>query len=91
MLDGAAGVLADGEGQEALMGVPVARDTPCITSGRMCTCNGAYVGDAQKWLLSVAQLLVDKHQGSIRYHCKQLRVKSFCSQMQNISQLYIAE
>jgi len=39
----------------------------------------------------VAQLLVDKHQGSIRYHCKQLRVKSFCSQMQNISQLYIAE
>lgn len=56
VLDGAAGVLADGEGQEALMGVPVARDTPCITSGRMCTCNGAYVGDAQKWLLSVAHM-----------------------------------
>lgn len=56
VLDGAAGVLADGEGREALLGVPVARDTPCITSGRMCTCNGAYVGDAQKWLLSVAHM-----------------------------------
>ena len=56
VLEGAPGVLAAGEGREALLGVPVATDTPCRTRGRMCTCNGADVGDAWKWLLSVARL-----------------------------------
>ena len=31
MLEGAPGVLAAGEGREALLGVPVARDTSCKT------------------------------------------------------------
>ncbi len=46
MLEGAPGVLADGEGREALLGVPVLRDTLCKTSGRTCTCNDADTGDA---------------------------------------------